>query len=52
VESRDRRRPAANVAGNLYTDALASGEFDAAGLLESIKLEKRPLVTMPGGWRM
>jgi len=43
---------AADFAGILYTDAPASGEADSAEPFESIELEKRALVTMPGGWRM
>jgi lambda family phage portal protein len=43
---------AADFAGILYTDAPANGEADAAEPFESIELEKRALVTMPGGWRM
>jgi len=43
---------AADFAGILYTDAPANGEADAAEPFESIQLEKRSLVTMPGGWRM
>ena len=43
---------AADFAGILYTDAPANGEADAAEPFEPIQLEKRALVTMPGGWRM
>jgi lambda family phage portal protein len=43
---------AADFAGILYTDAPASGEADAAEPFEPIELEKRALVTMPGGWKM
>lgn len=43
---------AADFAGILYTDAPAGGEADAAEPFEPIELEKRALVTMPGGWRM
>jgi capsid protein len=43
---------AADFAGILYTDAPANGEADAAEPFEPIELEKRALVTMPGGWRM
>jgi lambda family phage portal protein len=43
---------AADFAGILYTDAPASGESDAAEPFEPIELEKRALVTMPGGWKM
>jgi capsid protein len=35
-----------------YTDAPASGESNAAEPFEPIELEKRALVTMPGGWKM
>jgi capsid protein len=42
----------ADFAGILYTDAPASGEADAAEPFEPIELEKRALVTMPGGWKM
>jgi capsid protein len=43
---------AADFAGILYTDAPANGEADAAEPFESIELEQRALVTMPGGWKM
>lgn len=43
---------AADFAGILYTDAPAGGEADSAEPFEPIELEKRALVTMPGGWRM
>jgi lambda family phage portal protein len=43
---------AADFAGILYTDAPAGGEADAAEPFEPIELEKRALLTMPGGWRM
>lgn len=43
---------AADFAGILYTDAPANGEADAAEPFEAIELEKRALVTMPGGWKM
>ncbi len=43
---------AADFAGILYTDAPANGEADAAEPFESIELEQRSLVTMPGGWKM
>jgi lambda family phage portal protein len=43
---------AADFAGILYTDAPASGEAEAAEPFEPIELEKRALVTMPGGWKM
>jgi Protein of unknown function (DUF2924) len=41
---------AADFAGILYTDAPAGGEADAAEPFEPIELEKRSLLTMPGGW--
>lgn len=43
---------AADFAGILYTDAPAHGEADAAEPFEPIELEKRALLTMPGGWKM
>jgi lambda family phage portal protein len=43
---------AADFAGILYTDAPAGGEADSAEPFEPIELEKRALVTMPGGWKM
>ncbi|XZE55920.1 phage portal protein [Planctomycetaceae bacterium SH139] len=43
---------AAEFAGILYTDAPANGEADAAEPFEPIELEKRMLLTMPGGWKM
>lgn len=43
---------AADFAGILYTDAPAGGEADAAEPFEPIELEKRSLLTMPGGWKM
>lgn len=43
---------AADFAGILYTDAPANGEADAAEPFEPIELEKRSLLTMPGGWKM
>ncbi|RIK82894.1 MAG: hypothetical protein DCC68_05100 [Planctomycetota bacterium] len=43
---------AADFAGILYTDAPANGEADAAEPFEPVELEKRALVTMPGGWKM
>jgi lambda family phage portal protein len=43
---------AADFAGILYTDAPAGGEADAAEPFEPIELEKRALITMPGGWKM
>jgi capsid protein len=43
---------AADFAGILYTDSPANGEADAAEPFEPIELEKRTLVTMPGGWKM
>jgi lambda family phage portal protein len=43
---------AADFAGILYTDAPAGGEAESAEPFESIELEKRMLLTMPGGWKM
>lgn len=43
---------AADFAGILYTDAPAGGEAEAAEPFEPIELEKRALLTMPGGWKM
>jgi capsid protein len=43
---------AADFAGILYTDAPANGETDPAEPFEPIELEKRALLTMPGGWKM
>ncbi len=43
---------AADFAGILYTDAPANGEADSAEPFEPIELEKRALLTMPGGWKM
>ena len=46
------RETAADFAGILYTDAPAGGEADSAEPFEPIELEKRALLTMPGGWKM
>jgi lambda family phage portal protein len=43
---------AADYAGIAYTDAPAGGEADAVVPMDTIHLEKRSLLTMPGGWRM
>lgn len=43
---------AADFAGILYTDAPAGGESEQAEPFEAIELEKRALLTMPGGWKM
>jgi len=43
---------AADYAGIAYTDAPAGGEADAVEPMDTIHLEKRSLLTMPGGWRM
>jgi lambda family phage portal protein len=43
---------AADFAGILYTESPANGEADSAEPFEPIELEKRALLTMPGGWRM
>jgi capsid protein len=38
--------------GILHTDAPAGGEADSSEPFEPIELEKRMLLTMPGGWKM
>jgi lambda family phage portal protein len=43
---------AAEFAGILYTDAPDGGEADSAEPFEPFELEKRSLLTMPGGWKM
>jgi len=43
---------AADFAGILYTDAPPNGEADAVEPMDTIELEKRALLTMPGGWKM
>ena len=43
---------AADFAGILYTDAPANGEADSVEPMDTIELEKRALLTMPGGWKM
>lgn len=43
---------AADFAGILYTDAPPNGEADAVEPMDTIELERRMLVTMPGGWKM
>lgn len=43
---------AADFAGILYTDTPANGEADAVEPMDSIELEARSLLTMPGGWKM
>jgi len=43
---------AAEFAGVLYTDAPPSGEADPIEPMDAIELEKRMLLTMPGGWKM
>ena len=43
---------AADYAGIVYTDAPAGGEADQVEPMDIIALEKRALLTMPGGWRM
>ncbi len=43
---------AADYAGIAYTDAPAGGEADPVEPMDLIQLEKRSLLTMPGGWRM
>jgi lambda family phage portal protein len=43
---------AADFAGILYTDAPANGEAETVEPMDTIELEKRALLTMPGGWKM
>lgn len=43
---------AADYAGIVYTDAPAGGEADSVEPMDTIALEKRALLTMPGGWKM
>jgi len=43
---------AADFAGVLYTDAPANGEAEDIEPLDEIELEKRMLLTLPGGWKM
>jgi lambda family phage portal protein len=43
---------AADYAGIVYTDAPAGGEADPVEPMDTIALEKRALLTMPGGWKM
>jgi len=43
---------AADFAGVLYTDAPPSGEAEAIEPMDTIELEARALLTMPGGWKM
>ena len=43
---------AADFAGILYTDAPASGEAESIEPMDTIELEARALLTMPGGWKM
>jgi lambda family phage portal protein len=43
---------AADFAGILYTDAPANGEAESVEPMDTIELEKRALLTMPGGWKM
>jgi lambda family phage portal protein len=43
---------AADYAGIVYTDAPAGGEADAVEPMDTIRLEQRALLTMPGGWKM
>ncbi|MBA3707369.1 MAG: phage portal protein [Planctomycetes bacterium] len=43
---------AADYAGIVYTDAPAGGEADQVEPMDTIELEKRALLTMPGGWKM
>ena len=48
----DAAESAADFAGILYTDSPANGEAEAIEPMDSIELERRMLVTMPGGWKM
>ncbi len=43
---------AADFAGILYTDAPANGEAESVEPMDTIELERRALLTMPGGWKM
>ena len=43
---------AADYSGIVYTDAPAGGEADQVEPMDTIALEKRALLTMPGGWKM
>jgi len=43
---------AADFAGVLYTDAPPTGEAEAVEPMDTIELEARALLTMPGGWKM
>ncbi len=43
---------AADYAGILYTDAPANGEAESVEPMDTIELESRSLLTMPGGWKM
>ncbi len=43
---------AADFAGILYTDSPANGEAESVEPMDQIQLERRMLVTMPGGWKM
>jgi capsid protein len=43
---------AADFAGILYTDAPANGEAESVEPMDTIELEARSLLTMPGGWKM
>lgn len=43
---------AADFAGILYTDAPATGEAESIEPMDTIELERRALLTMPGGWKM
>ena len=43
---------AADFAGILYTDAPANGEAESVEPMDTIELEQRALLTMPGGWKM
>jgi capsid protein len=43
---------AADFAGILYTDTPANGEAESVEPMDTIELEARSLLTMPGGWKM
>ena len=43
---------AADLAGVLYTDTPAGGETEDVEPMDSIRLERGMLMTMPGGWKM
>ena len=43
---------AADFAGILYTDAPPDGQTESVEPMDTIELEARSLLTMPGGWKM